>query len=392
LLKNFNWKKYEHTFLIACLLHDCGHAPFSHIFQGCYNRCDKAKELLLKLACREFRRDYEYVEPQSHEIVSAVILLKKFAGVMKGRRFDGVEADSMLAVRMITGCIHAPADTKKKQVENCLVRLLNGPAIDVDKLDYAIRDSWASGVDNIRIDVRRLLSGLEIVPRAGTLVLAFHKSALSVVENVAVQRNYLYTWVYKHHTVCYHQRLLTKTIDSLARVVFSRSPHRFLDRLFSIEALLQPVKLKHDIVYLPTDGDLIHLVKKYKDRIAESKEFLSRQPESVPLWKTFAEYDHFFKDVSEKTRLRIYNSAERILSARQGTALARKFFVLDAEPELARIRNAELFIVIDGDTVSYTDIFREDRATDKCFFYCFIPKEFKNKKKLFLKKLQDLAR
>ena len=58
---------------------------------------------------------------------------------------------------MITGCVHASAGTESQQVENYLIQLVNRPAIDVDKLDYVMHDTSSSGVNNVSIDVERLL-------------------------------------------------------------------------------------------------------------------------------------------------------------------------------------------------------------------------------------------
>lgn len=52
------------TFEIACLMHDCGHSPFSHTCEEYYNYSDtaeagkKAEELLKQLTDDQFRKDW----------------------------------------------------------------------------------------------------------------------------------------------------------------------------------------------------------------------------------------------------------------------------------------------------------------------------------------------
>lgn len=67
---------------------------------------------------------------------------------------------------------------------NCLISLLNSKVIDVDKLDYLIRDAFITGFDTISIDYLRLLQPLTIVEKGEFLELAYKKNAISVIENV----------------------------------------------------------------------------------------------------------------------------------------------------------------------------------------------------------------
>lgn len=81
---------------------------------------------------------------------------------------------------------------------NCVISLLNSSIIDVDRLDYIIRDSATIGFKNAQVDYVRLLAGLRIVEyevqsennKDGSyktsrkkLCIGYHKSALSVIES-----------------------------------------------------------------------------------------------------------------------------------------------------------------------------------------------------------------
>lgn len=77
---------------------------------------------------------------------------------------DDDNNDVEFIARMIIGCKYGKK-TKANQIKNCLINLLNSNSIDVDSLDYIIRDSKLSGIDNMSVDVDRLLNSLTIIER-----------------------------------------------------------------------------------------------------------------------------------------------------------------------------------------------------------------------------------
>ena len=145
------------SFEMACLLHDCAHSPFSHTFEKYYtlNRDAEIRaRLIASIPDVKFGEDFTTISPAPHELVSAIVAVEFFKN-----NIERLGGDINLIARMITGC---PFSDPTRGIENCLISLLNGSAIDVDKLDYIIRDTWASGVNNVRIDDKRLLSSLQI--------------------------------------------------------------------------------------------------------------------------------------------------------------------------------------------------------------------------------------
>lgn len=48
---------------------------------------------------------------------------------------------------------------------NCFIELLNGPNFDVDNLDYIVRDTQMSGIQNVTVDIDRLFNSLCIVTK-----------------------------------------------------------------------------------------------------------------------------------------------------------------------------------------------------------------------------------
>lgn len=168
------WDKCEVLFQIACLLHDCGHAPFSHTFELFYEHPSKIQPTLVDklkqcLASDEFKNDFSQQGSQ-HERMSALVVCieywDKIEEILNGYKLKTPEDKNEVefVARMIIGCQYK-TDTQINRIKNCLISLLNSTSIDVDKLDYIVRDSKLSGMDNMSVDVDRLLGSLTLVEK-----------------------------------------------------------------------------------------------------------------------------------------------------------------------------------------------------------------------------------
>lgn len=190
------WAKNKVLFLLACLLHDVGHAPYSHSMEKFFVEGDDNKSILyqtLSKALGLFPSGSEYIamiKAAPHEQVSALMSIKIFHDAV-GRILDSLgeigypqiqgygyseyqqkppridssdlEEDLRFIARMILGLKYADY-RPEYQIRNCFIELLNGKNFDVDKLDYIIRDTKMSGISNISLDVERLINSLTIVP------------------------------------------------------------------------------------------------------------------------------------------------------------------------------------------------------------------------------------
>ena len=197
-----HWKSSLASFKAACLLHDFGHAPFSHAGEQFFDPQQNylRDELIKRVGDDGFREDAERSKSAApHEIMSAILGIDTF-----GSKIPNVD----LFARAITGFKYSDADDPERQLDNALIEMLNSTTIDVDKLDYLIRDSYVVGFDSVKIDCERLLDGLRVVSVADGYVLAYHKSALSVLENVIYARDFEKKWIQSHPAVLYDQMLV----------------------------------------------------------------------------------------------------------------------------------------------------------------------------------------
>ena len=122
--------RYGHIFLLACLLHDVGHAPFSHTGENYYLNLQEKREkqytelhnMLIEAVGEneQFKADVKnrekgFVPAKPHEIMSAIVALKKFPTL-----FDNVEERSFFA-RCITGYCYSDLE-QNQDIWNCLIQ------------------------------------------------------------------------------------------------------------------------------------------------------------------------------------------------------------------------------------------------------------------------------
>ena len=389
------WDSYGKTFSIACLLHDCAHAPFSHTFEHYYDY-QKGKEPsrlqapLLNAANNDaFANDCTdpaASNPSPHEKASAILLLTHFSDPV-----SKLGGDPLLAARMILGCKHLAPNQNVHKLENCLISFLNG-SVDVDKLDYILRDTWASGVDNVSIDIDRLLSSLSYDPKSHRAV--FRKSALSVLQSVVDGRNYLYRWIFAHHKIVYNQYLIKTAVKKLASLIAPENSDLFLSNFFSLEAFREDVDIGGGIsVHLPTDQDLTVLLKNHRKDIPEAEEYLFRTHQCKPLWKTSVEFSLLFHDKSSPNLDYIRVHAKEILAPMLEKTPEDSGVVVELIPEkTVSIRTGEVFVQLDGESHSYNHLLDVKDSTDpQNAFYVFVPNAVIGRRQEFIAKLQAMG-
>ena len=91
-----------------------------------------------------------------------------------------------------------------------LSQLLNS-AIDVDQLDYLVRDAYYTGVAYGMVDIERFLQTLTISDNN----LAVRRKGVGVIENILMARALMYSSVYFHKTVRIAELMLSKAIEML---------------------------------------------------------------------------------------------------------------------------------------------------------------------------------
>ena len=273
-------------FEYACLLHDVGHAPFSHTGEEFYLKPDASRtdlhSIIVKLTGdtqleNEIRLKNYGAAP--HELMSVIVALKNFQEL-----FENDEDKSFFA-RCILGYLYVNGLDPQKSFLNCMIEMLNSSVIDVDKLDYLIRDAYITGFDTVSIDYTRLLRSVRIIYDEDKYKLVFTKAAISVIENVVFAHDAERKWIQNHPVVLYDAYLLRHALEKL------NSQYN----VFSFDSLTSNgTPISDDFhVSLLSDGDITFLMKNISgDSFID--EYFSRKDRRHPLWKSEAEYKAIF--------------------------------------------------------------------------------------------------
>ena len=304
-IENATIDRLGEIFLLSCLLHDVGHAPFSHTGEDFYLEANREygeiHELLKEAVDDEgFTNDIPLDKSKAaapHEIMSAVVGLKEYCTF-----FQDNEERSFFA-RCITGYKYS-GETTLNSIKNCFIQLLNSKIIDVDKLDYLIRDAYITGYNTVTIDYHRLLSAITVVLSESTVSdnsdseyfeLAYYKSAISVIENVVYAHDSERKWIQNHPIILYESYILQHIMKMLADKLEIDNK-----KLFSIESLsVNGQELNNGkVVRLLSDDDVIVLMKQYYTESTLINEYFDRRVRRHPIWKSESEYKAFFLDIS----------------------------------------------------------------------------------------------
>ena len=161
----------EKAALLAILLHDVGHGPYSH-----------ALESLL-------------MEDWHHEKLS-ILLMKKL-----NDEFNG-ELD--LAMEMFQGKYH-------RKFFNQLIT----SQLDVDRLDYLKRDSFFTGVSEGSVNTQRIISMMNVKDDE----LLIDEKGVYSIENFLTARMFMYWQVYYHKTSALAEHLLVKILSRAKQLI-----------------------------------------------------------------------------------------------------------------------------------------------------------------------------
>jgi HD superfamily phosphohydrolase len=161
----------------AALLHDLGHAPFSHSGEEMFGL--------------------------RHEGWSGRVIREHPA------LRDRLEA-------FAPGTAAAVADLLEHgRCDQPAIKALVSSQLDCDRLDYLLRDSYSTGASYGRLDLERILASLCLGPDGG---LAVHPKGLMAVEHYLVVRNLMYRSVYNHRLNVVCNWLLSQVVATARRL------------------------------------------------------------------------------------------------------------------------------------------------------------------------------
>lgn len=154
----------EEAVLVAILLHDIGHGPFSHAME------------------------HSIVDGVSHESISLQFMEainKEFSGRLS------------LAIQIFKG-----------EYSRAFLHQLISSQLDMDRLDYLKRDSFYTGVAEGNVNSERLITMLNVLNDQ----LVVEEKGIYSVEKFLLSRRLMYWQVYLHKTSLVAENLLIRTL------------------------------------------------------------------------------------------------------------------------------------------------------------------------------------
>ena len=294
---SFDLSATGEIFKLACLLHDVGHAPFSHTGEKFYlgdghDFSELHNKLAKVIASPDFEADIPGDKSQAaapHEIISAIVGLSEYESF-----FTDTE-DKEFFARCITGYQYSNIESEVNNLKNCFISMLNSKVIDVDKLDYLIRDAYITGFDTVNIDYERLLTAITVAKDGGRYKIAYEKNAVSVIENVIYAHDAERKWIQTHPVVLYETYILQHAMSHLKEKMDGNGKN-----LFSLEALsVTGQQFDNGIcISLLCDDDIIFLMKNMFNTEL-SQEYFERRQRRHPVWKSEAEYKVFLLNLAK---------------------------------------------------------------------------------------------
>lgn len=390
-IEGFNSTQVEiitKSYLIACLLHDIAHAPFSHTFEPYYGDVS----VLYKKLCDKLGKDLE-VDPldvceiKPHELASAILVADKFKDSIPSPNSLG--GDLELVCRMIIGAQYS-GESHYYQVCNCFIQLLHGD-VDADRLDYACRDVWSSGYKAVSIDINRVIHAMHILRYEDSYQLCFNHNVIGDIRNIMELKRFQSTHIFNHHTIVYDQELLVQAAETMALDYITDDEYsKQLSNIICLDAVIEGKTITNGTnsynLRLLGDDDLYFLMKQNNNQYFQ--ELSSRTYKRFALWKSPEEFYQVFPKIEKTINITNKNFATRVEDA----LLPLKKELLDDVGILTREvtykerdRVDDMLILVHGKPVKYRevchDIFKDtSRSREIEFTYLYIPKPKKMEK------------
>jgi len=173
----------------AALLHDIGHLPYSHALEMFYLRSERSG-----FGHEDLSREVIVNDGDVKEVLSSVgIDRHEVASIIEGRHREP------------------------------LYNQLMSSDLDVDRMDYLVRDSLHTGVTYGSIDLDRLLETISVDPEGN---IAVKDKGLIAAENFYIARLHMYRGVYYHKTSLGYELLLTLIWGELINMYNELKPFR----------------------------------------------------------------------------------------------------------------------------------------------------------------------
>lgn len=302
--KDINITEDEYTAtLLAILLHDIGHGPFSHALENVLIPNLKHEEMSLLL-----------MEQLNNE----------FTGQLT------------LAIEIFTG----------KYPKTFLHQLISGQ-LDMDRMDYLMRDSFFTGVIEGVIGTDRIIKTLNVHNNR----LVVEEKGIYAIEKFIIARRLMYWQVYLHKTSIIAEHMIIKTLQR-AKEKYKSSPQDiwlddnliyFFDESFNNNDLYSFLQRFNAL----DDSDILYAIKRWQystDRVLAElcERIINRRLLKIRLSKNPIDSDELRNKINKHVKKTGLTESETSYLIFEGKVSNRAYLPLSDEPILILMKDGTI--------------------------------------------------
>ncbi|MDR2355445.1 MAG: HD domain-containing protein [Clostridiales Family XIII bacterium] len=193
---------YAQILRLIALVHDLGHAPFSHASEVLFDDGTEHEDFTRKIICESEIAQY---------IGEIGVAFRKKHGL--GSEYD----ISPELLWLIYGERNPELDARYVLPDYKFLKSFMDGELDCDKMDYLLRDSYYCGVNYGKYDLSRLTASLSVYrdERDRVMRLAVERGGLHAFEEFVIARYFMFIQVYFHKTRRYLDKLLAENISEI---------------------------------------------------------------------------------------------------------------------------------------------------------------------------------
>lgn len=217
-------EQYKQILRLIALVHDMGHAPFSHASEAVFSEGMEHEDYTVKIV-------------QETEIADIIHQIGQEFVEKYGQEYN-------ITPELICN-IYMGRDSGSNSEYSFLKSFMDSE-LDCDKMDYLLRDSYYCGVKYGMYDVERLISSFTVYCVNGMPRLAISSGGVQAFEEFVLARYFMFIQVYFHKTRRYFDIMLGRALKKI------------------LPDGMYPVNLKEYLTW--DDCRVIQLLKENRDR------------------------------------------------------------------------------------------------------------------------------
>ena len=212
-MENADWlsdgerQRFRQMVRLAALLHDIGHPPLSHTLEG----------LLPHLSALPGDHGGEDRQADHEDMTMALMTASPLTEVIRENfAHEGIEPDHIAGlISQSRGIDDGVFQVGNRFLRPVLSQLVTSE-LDVDRMDYLLRDSYFTRTPYGQYDKDWLLGGLTHFEGEGGVVnLGIQGRALLSFEDFLLSRYHMFVMVYFHHRTNVYDRMLVRFFEEL---------------------------------------------------------------------------------------------------------------------------------------------------------------------------------